>query len=49
MQVLTDSRCIQKFSPNYQIDQYTQLCAGETNQMRDTCQVCLKIFNISKK
>jgi len=38
MQVLTDSRCIQKFSPNYQIDQYTQLCAGETNQMRDTCQ-----------
>ncbi len=39
MSVLTDSRCVQKFSSNYQIDVYTQLCAGETNQMRDTCQV----------
>ncbi len=46
MQILYDSRCIQKFAPSYQIDQYTQLCAGENNQMRDTCQVLKFLFSL---
>jgi hypothetical protein len=35
--VLTTTRCSSKY-PNL-IDQYTQVCAGETGQNKDTCQV----------
>jgi trypsin len=39
--VLTDARCRSKF-PTYNIDSYTQVCAGEQFGNKDFCDVHIK-------